>query len=353
MKLIYPKVCFDSRNRVFVSFYLENKRHRLYSGKQIGIDIKPNSYPLNQRKEIGRLLAAEIYKYLSKEDNLMSNQSGVRVSLNSDFDYLKLALNNKLKENFSNSYKQTLKQVFNDFTSKLNGSKYTKQDVIKFLGNYSNETSYNTIRRHLNVLFNEAYCLGLTSNPIQGVKSKRSKASLHKPFDDINSILDDIYQFDKNLHLCCLLTYGCLLRPHKEIRELKWGDFTDDLSFIRLCGKRNKSGRNRIVPVPDFVKKYLIKSAFNRNIFTNSPNAFNPYYFKTLWSRFKQQSISVEPNQTLYSFRHSGAINIFKRTGSIHKLQSALSHSSINVSLVYLRNLDIPELTNEDMPILE
>jgi len=71
---------------------------------------------------------------------------------------------------------------------------------------------------------------------------------------------------------------------------------------------------------------------------------------KTLWSRFKRQSNLLEQGQTLYSFRHSGAIEIFKRTGSITKLQKAMGHSSINVSLTYLRGLELPELNEEDMP---
>ena len=61
--------------------------------------------------------------------------------------------------------------------------------------------------------------------------------------------LEDIKAFNENLFLCCLLTYGCLLRPHQEIRQLTWSDFSDDLEFISLSGKRNKSGRNRIVPI--------------------------------------------------------------------------------------------------------
>jgi hypothetical protein len=47
---------------------------------------------------------------------------------------------------------------------------------------------------------------------------------------------------------------------------------------------------------------------------------------------------------------HSGAIDIFKRTGSITKLQKAMGHSSINVSLTYLRGLEVAELKEEDMP---
>ena len=36
----------------------------------------------------------------------------------------------------------------------------------------------------------------------------------------------------------------------------------------------------------------------------------------------------------------------------ISKLQKAMGHSSINVSLTYLRGLEIPELTEEDMPVI-
>ena len=52
------------------------------------------------------------------------------------------------------------------------------------------------------------------------------------------------------------------------------------------------------------------------------------------------------------SFRHSGAIEIFERTGGVTKLQKAMGHSSINVSLTYLRGLEIPELNEEDMPMI-
>ena len=71
-----------------------------------------------------------------------------------------------------------------------------------------------------------------------------------------------------------------------------------------------------------------------------------------LWSRYKLESNLLDENQTLYSFRHTGAIEIFKRTGSITKLQKAMGHSSINVSLTYLRGLEIPELNEEDMPMI-
>ncbi len=181
---------------------------------------------------------------------------------------------------------------------------------------------------------------------------RRKLQTLHKPIEKINDLLAEIKVFNERLHLCCLLTYGCLLRPHREIRELKWGDFSLELNFINLSGDRNKSGRNRIVPIPSYIRNLLVKGEPHHNIFSGKPQPLNQDFFKTLWSRFKRQSNVLEQEQTLYSFRHSGAIEIFKRTGSITKLQKAMGHSSINVSLTYLRGLEIAELKEEDMPMV-
>ena len=91
---------------------------------------------------------------------------------------------------------------------------------------------------------------------------------LHKPIENVGSVLELVKSFNKNLYICCLLTYGCLLRPHKEIRLLTWGDFNDDLSLISLSGDRVKSKRNRVVPVPLYVRSELVKGTSNHNIFS-------------------------------------------------------------------------------------
>ena len=46
------------------------------------------------------------------------------------------------------------------------------------------------------------------------------------------------------------------------------------------------------------------------------------------------------------------AIEPFSYIGSITKLQKAMGHSSINISLTYLRGLEIAELKEEDMPMV-
>ncbi|MDG1673251.1 MAG: tyrosine-type recombinase/integrase [Flavobacteriaceae bacterium] len=353
MTLQFPKVHTDSLNKVFVSFYIGGKRYRLYNGNRINSTTDPNSYPHDQRLSIAKVLAAEIYSYLLNGGVLLSYRStNVVIGKLSDIDYIKQALDSKLAGDYSSKYKAMLQFSFDCLEQEFGPSKLSVRGLKNILSRYCSGVSYNTLKRHLNVLINEAVSLGLESNPMTEIKSKKSKAVLHKPFDDIATVLEDIKGFNKHLHLCCLLTYGCLLRPHREVRELTWGDFSYDLSYIKLSGFRNKSGRNRIVPIPGFIKPYLNPKGLDDNIFTGEQNTRNPDYFKTLWSRYKKQTELLKQGQTLYSFRHSGAIEIFKRTGSITKLQKAMGHSSINVSLTYLRGLEIAELKEEDMPMV-
>lgn len=354
MTLQFPKVHKDSKQQVFVSFYIEGKRFRLYGGKRINSTTDPNSYPIPERKSIGKVLAAEIYSYLLNGGVILSYRSAKPISgKHTDLEYLKQALELKSNSNYSKKYKAMLAFSFKCLQKSMTGSLIDAQVLRNTFSRYSSGVSHNTLRRHLNVLFNEAVSMGMESNPMAEIKSKKAKAVLHKPFENVAKVLEEIKGFNQNLHLCCLLTYGCLLRPHREVRELTWGDFSENLDQISLSGSRNKSGRNRIVPVPSFILSSLNTTGITNNIFTGTIQSHNKDYFKTLWSRYKKQSTILTEGQTLYSFRHSGAIDIYKRTGSLAKLQKALGHSSINISLTYLRGLDIAELSEEDMPKIE
>jgi len=351
MKLVYPQVHTDSKQKVFVSFYIQKKRYRLYNGKRIGSSTNPNLFPINERDAIGKLLAAEVYTYLVNGGVLNKYRTSEIASVDlSDLSLIKLALESKLKGDYSAKYKTMLKHVYGILMKEITDEKIDSKHVKSILSKYTSGTSYNTVRRHLNVLFNEAVNMGMKHNPMNTIKSQKTKAVLHKPFNSIPLILEDIKTYNHKLYLCCLITYGCLLRPHREVRELYWRDFTDDLCYIKLSGNRIKSGKNRIVPVPKFVRDNLHRTEPHYNIFTNTNKMHNPDFFKTLWSRYKKQSEVLEEEQTLYSFRHSGAINIYTRTGSLTKLQKAMGHSSLNVSLTYLRGLEVPELSEEDMP---
>ena len=258
MKVIYPKVKIDSKNRVYISFYQNNKRYRLFNGSKINSEIYPNIYPNSKRLEMGHLLAAEVYTFLMSGLTIQKANVSELIRPNMlDKDYLFIALNNKIKKNYTDKYIKQLSFIYNKLITILKDDKLESRHIETVLNNYDSETSYNTYRMRLSVLINEAIKLGMTANSMKAIKSKRTKATLHKPYKDITLILNEIRAYNYNLYLCCLITYGCLLRPHREVRELTWNDFSDDLRFIHLSGNRNKSGRNRIVPVPSYIRDIL------------------------------------------------------------------------------------------------
>ena len=338
-----------TKNNQYVIIHYNKNRHRYWSGKAINVDIssKENSELLKSAFELKLIDGWRPKPKVKKESFKIPKKVN---------EALESSLKEKVSKGCSSRYIKDLRYLINDWNKfeSLNNIKDISLDnlsqthVNRFIirDKWSPKTQLN-MKTNLSSLLS-------TYNPtlFKNVKLKKPNSTLHKPIQEINLLLDEIYKFNKKLHLCCLITYGCLLRPHREIRSLKWSNFSNDLSYIKLSGSNNKSGRNRIVPVPKYVRDVLVKDDSELNIFSGKITPLNNDYFKTLWSRFKKVSTLLEDGQTLYSFRHTGAIDIFKRTGSITKLQKAMGHSSINVNLTYLRGLEVGELKEEDMPVL-
>ena len=347
MNITYPIVCQKKNGRYFIDFYINSKRYRLLTGSKIGLDLKPNNYPENLRRKQAELLAKLTYDYL-----IRNNYSFKKVKHESKLERFDYLIKRKLSENLSIPYRKALESYSFVLRKELiNKDEIPTEFIDNYLLSYSNNTSFNTVRRHFNVLTNYLNEQGFEISTSK-LKSKRQNEKLHKPIGDLNNLLCLMMKFNYNLYLCCLLTYGCLLRPHREIRLLKWKDFSDDLSTISISGDRVKSKRNRIVPVPKYIREMLVKKGLEDNIFSGSKTPYNISYFSTLFKRFKRTFPSVDKGITIYSFRHSGAIEIFKRTGSLTKLQKAMGHSSLQVSLTYLRGLEVAELKEEDMPMV-
>ena len=339
----------NSRGRYFISFYINGHRYRFSHGKCLGCTIKPNSL-YGEAKHQASLELLSRFKKALDEGWSPNNTTPTRL-YESLMEY-------KPSQALSTTYQKALRKTTRDFTRYLENhgmkdlptKKLDRRVVAEYLSHQNTPSNFNHERARLSSIVGDIMGQQDLPNPCARIATKKTKQSLHKPFEDVSAVLEDIRSFNGNLFLCCLLTYGCLLRPHREIRQLTWGDFSDDLTFISLSGDRNKSGRNRIVPVTPSVRAHLNPKERHLNIFSGSPTSFNQDYFKTLWGRYKALSELIQPNQTLYSFRHTGAIDVFKRTGSLTVLQQAMGHASLAVSLGYLRNLEVPILTVDSMP---
>jgi integrase len=130
------------------------------------------------------------------------------------------------------------------------------------------------------------------------------------------------------------------------VRKLTAGHFKKDISEIHLSGSENKGRKVRVVYVPDYVKQELeqllpyLKPT--DNIFSKDLQPYNEAYFNTAWTRAwrkMHQLGMVEKYHTIYSFRHTAAVDVYRRTKDVNLLKSLLGHSSILVTLKYLRGL--------------
>jgi integrase len=341
----------SSQGKEFVNLYLNDKRFRYWNGKTIGLKIKSsdNAQLLKSAFELKLLegwrpVEKRIVKVEQKPITLLSQ--------------LESELNKILNGNYSFHHKRDCKWVFSELSKFLSAHGLTNSTIgtikTELLGEFITQAKWSN-RTQKNVL-TTLKCLSnaLLKERLNLLKTRKCKSNLHKPIKNIQELLNDLKEHNQNLYLCCLITYGCLLRPHQEIRQLKWSDIDLDKGFISLSGERNKSGRNRIVPIPGYLKEELLRLNLSSSVylFSNKGKAFGKDYFSVLWKRYKERSAMDLSGVTLYSFRHTGAIKVFEKTGSLQKLQQVMGHSDMKVSLTYLRGLEVKQLHVEDLPEL-
>ena len=268
-----------SKSQSIIIIYYNEIRHRYWNGNAINVDIKSKDNPT--------LLKAAFELKLREGWRPQPKKKEVKEVPITVIKALKQGVETKIAQGCSERFIKDAKRIVtlwkryesDQQLKNLTLDKLQPLHIKNFLvrPNWSAKTQ-RTVKSTLSPLLSE-----FKPRLVQSVKLKKPTSTLHKPFDNIYEILEAIKASNKQLYLCCLMIYGCLLRPHREIRELTWSDFSDDLKYIHLSGNRNKSGRNRIVPVPTYIRELLIKGEPHHNIFSGKPQPLNKDYFKTLW----------------------------------------------------------------------
>jgi len=348
----------DLRIRSYVTFYFNGKRVREYNGHSLGINLNPNY--CSTIKDRNRLLAElqfELKNALKNNSYKTQNIQSLNLQIPSAQKLLKDILDKKLNSDLSKYYKTDLQSIYNHFIEYLTDEEksgeitaITLPRIEDFLSRYSSSgTYYMNKRRILGVLFSSAgKTLRLDIKVIKETSCRRTKATLHKIYEkeQMKKVLKFLKNHHENLYLCCLISYGCLLRPHQEVRNLKGSHFKNNFTEIHLSGSENKGKKVRVVYIPDYVKKEfqgrIPKLQPDTNLFSLLPTTFNTAYFNTAWTRaWKKMNEAgiIEKKQTIYSFRHSAAVDVYRRTKDVYLLQKLLGHSNIVVTLKYLRGL--------------
>ncbi|WP_162796201.1 tyrosine-type recombinase/integrase [Pedobacter namyangjuensis] len=353
--------------RGYITYYYNGKRYREYNAKRLNLSISPNLYKsYKERYKYLKVLSGEYYKALLSGWSPEPTEKIIEAPKITIKTALESIRTEKLSSPLSLSYKRDLNSILDKFLLFIGTEAVEKPvshlkdiSIDKFLNQFSSSaTYYMNKRKTLGVYFSEMLRTKLIeNNPISDTKRMKKVATLHKIYEpqQLRQILNYLSEFYPNLHICGILAYGCFLRPHQEIRMLKLSHFNEDFSKITLSGAENKSKRIRTVNVPLYVQEVLKKRLVGIedsqiNILSKSKLIYNVSYLNTQWSRAKKKMLQlglIEKDQTIYSFRHTGAINVYKKTKDIHILQQMLQHSNMIVTLTYLRGLG--ELSSESL----
>jgi len=367
----------DLNTRAYVKVYIDGKRHRFYNGKPLGITCNPNN--AKSVKDRDKALVTLSYKLKKKleagwrpdQEPPQPKQHLVKKVIAGET--IESLVKELQTQDLSDLYKRDLLSVGDAFVGYLKTrnlftapiDQIDTQVADSFLKQYNHSaTYYMNKRRTLGAIFSRLVKgKVIPQNPLKETTKLKEKATLHEAYtkEQLRKVLGILEDQHPNLHLCALLMYGCFLRPHQEVRNLFRSHFNPEVTTISLSGDSNKSGRVRTVYVPPYVRDALIKYNTHKldagaNLFTRTCDVFNESYFNTAWSRVKETMIEegvLTCNHTLYSFRHTAAINLYMKTKDLYKVQQAMGHSSMTVTLTYMRSLGvINNISSDDAPEL-
>ena len=263
----------DLTYRSYIQFTCNGTRYREYNGKKLELKINPNrAKTLKDRNRLLSKLSYEFKKALEtgwnpaeiKDISTVEKQKPEKSIAEAFKEFEAL----KLSSPYSIFYKRQIISVTTQFLQSLTEqerddkiSNLKAKNVERFLNQFKpTPTQYMTKRRVAGVFMAEFVRRKyISENFAKESPRLKTKATLHKTYtkEQLTSILTHLKNTNYELYLCCLISYGCLLRPHQEIRFLKKKHFNENYSTISLSGFENKSAKVRVVGVPEYVRHAL------------------------------------------------------------------------------------------------
>lgn len=339
----------SGRLYVYYTNIISKEKFRLYSGKQFGMGGTRGLTKVELDVYFRSLCATVTIKLSEGWQPEMKTQS-VRPQSSRTLklkECAELLINHIDGSAYSRKHKINLKLYLKQLVEQFglyNVSDINGKDMLSYLTKRypNNNTTYNTAKRYYKCIFNIMTELGYTSsNPVSGIKNKRAVASINRAFepDELTALLAYLKEHDRVLYRVSILMYTTFLRPHKEIRLLRARYFDLKSGLLILPSRYTKNGKQVTIPLQTLVKDEL---SFIADM---QPDDFvfgvvNPDYFSTRWGKKIRGVYPLKENQTLYSIRHTAAVDMYKRTKDVALIQNLMRHSSMEVTLGYLRSLN-------------
>ena len=205
--------------------------------------------------------------------------------------------------------------------------------------------SQNSFIRSLKAVFSSiAKSHNMKHNPFQKVALLREIPTANTPYTiaEARNIMQVAAARHPALFLAIAFEYYAFMRPN-EIRMLQRKHIDLETMTLTIPGRIRKRGRTTTIPIHYDLGILLGGRVQGLDwedwIFDNGQGMpVNRFYFATAWSRIKKE-LDIRTGQTLYSFKHTGAINLYQATKDVYLVSRMCGHQDISTTEIYLRGL--------------
>lgn len=337
------------RPYVYFSHVLSKKKYRYYSGVSFGMrsarGLNPTELQLYFRS-LAQAITLKLSEGWNPEDITALTELKTQTNeLLKEYDkplraYIEKAdYGTKHKYTLNWYWGELLKQFPKTAINNIHESDITSHLMNRYA---SSNTSFNTAKRYYKCIFNLLVQLGyLKVNPVVGIKSKKAEANINEAFNkqELIDLMTYLKLNDRLLYRVALLMYTTFMRPHQEIRLLQVKFFHLDERLLLLPPRFTKNGKQATIPLQETVVEefeFIRCMDAEDHIF----GKVNPDYFKTRWGKNVRRCYPLKQNHTLYSIRHTAAVEMYRKTKDVALIQRMMHHSSMEVTIGYLRSLN-------------
>lgn len=362
-------------------FYYENglrKQYRRFSGLNV------TGQSLSQKKHTAKLIIDEL-------DELLRTRTFNKQSKTFDLTLTESSLVNDLIDKYLTVIKPRVvyhtyanyNTAFKSIKSTLEGlsvSEVTKELLQAYFRRLDvKPQSKRSYKIYISTFFNWLKDENgfNVNNPTIGIKLPNNvPVERHKVYskEDISKIVDYCDQYNEIiLKTIIYLIYGAQIRI-SEILKIQMMDFKlKENKIVLPKGKGKVKNKIKNVLIDEPLKQFLLslnidfetlsdsKLYFIGNDKTNGKRKFlarYPLANSTIQSKFQKlkKELNIDVNKTLYSFKHTGNVNLLLNGADLIELMYKNGHSKISQTETYARQLieQVPEMkyirkTREDI----
>lgn len=163
-----------------------------------------------------------------------------------------------------------------------------------------------------------------------------------------------IVKEDPELWLFIQFIYYTFMRPNSELRMLQVMHLMPDEGKIFIPGDISKNRDSEYVAIPPIflptVREYYGEGAAADYLFPSRVVPGQPVSYNNMYARHRKylKQLRFPNGYTLYSWRHTGAVNAIQSGVSVKDLQLQMRHKSLDQTDQYLRQMGVQQMRTID-----